>query len=144
MNSAMETINDRELTYESIYPDEDVLKSVLGRSFRAYCALLDLFDRNGMHWEWRYYQDGKAWLCKVQSKKKTIVWMSAWKGYMKAAVYLPERLLDELFGLAQTFMLLPVENISLCGLGVTVLDQNFFDQVLDVLDRRHPVFLVKH
>ena len=23
--------------------------------------------------QWRYYKDGKAWLCKVQKKKKTIV-----------------------------------------------------------------------
>ena len=95
----METVNDRELTDESIYPDEDVLKAVLGRSFRAYRALLDLYDRNGMQWEWRYYRDGKAWLCKVRKKKNTIVWMSAWKGHMKAAVYLPERLLEELFTL---------------------------------------------
>jgi hypothetical protein len=55
-----------------------------------------------MQWEWRYYHDGKAWLCKVQKKKNTIVWMSAWKGYMIAAVYLPERLLDELFALPLT------------------------------------------
>lgn len=43
--------------------------------------------------------DGKAWLCKVQKKKKTIVWMSAWKGFIKAAVYIPERLLDQVYEL---------------------------------------------
>jgi hypothetical protein len=49
--------------------------------------------------EWRYYKDGKAWLCKVQQKKRTIVWMSAWKGYMQATVYLPERHLEALLSL---------------------------------------------
>lgn len=85
----METVNNLELTDSSVYPDDAVLKGVLGRSFRSYCALLGLFDRNEMQYEWRYYNDGKAWLCKVQKKKRTIVWMSVWKGFMKAAVYIP-------------------------------------------------------
>ena len=50
-----------------------------------------------MKHEWRYYRDGKAWLCKVQKKKKTIVWMSAWTGYLKAAIYIPIRLLDNVY-----------------------------------------------
>ncbi|WP_251650949.1 DUF3788 family protein [Aeromonas dhakensis] len=41
--------------------------------------------------EWKYYKDGKAWLCKVIKGKKTIVWMSAWKNYIKATIYLPEK-----------------------------------------------------
>ncbi|MBT8178301.1 MAG: DUF3788 family protein [Eudoraea sp.] len=38
-------------------------------------------------------------MCKVQKKKKTIVWMSAWKGYMLATFYFPVRLLDEILAL---------------------------------------------
>lgn len=95
----METINNIELADESIYPDEQVLKAVLGKSYQSYCELLDLYDRNQMQYEWRYYKDGKAWLCKVQKKKRTIVWMSAWKGYMQATVYFPERLIDQIYAL---------------------------------------------
>ena len=73
----METINNIELTDESVYPDEVVLRAVLEESYESYCALLDLYDRNGLRPEWRYYRDGKAWLCKVQHKSRTIVWMSA-------------------------------------------------------------------
>jgi len=40
----METINTVQLGDESVFPDEVVLKGVLGRSYRAYCALLDLFE----------------------------------------------------------------------------------------------------
>jgi hypothetical protein len=95
----METINNIELTDESVYPDEDVLKRILGTSYSAYCRLLKLYDEYEMEYNWRYYKDGKAWLCKVQKKKKTIVWMSAWKGYMQATVYFPEKYFNEVYKL---------------------------------------------
>jgi len=95
----METINNIELADESVYPDEDVLKKVLGKSYSAYCRLLKLYDVLELEYNWRYYKDGKAWLCKVQKKKKTIVWMSAWKGYMQATVYFPEKYIDEVYKL---------------------------------------------
>jgi hypothetical protein len=95
----MEAKDKKELTDKSVYPDEHILRGVLGKSYQAYCALLELFDRNEMHHEWRYYDDGKAWLCKVQKKKRTIIWMSAWEGFMKAGIYIPERLLDKVLEL---------------------------------------------
>lgn len=87
----MEQINDVELRDESIYPDEAVLARVLGPSFPNYRRLLELFGRSGLAVEWRYYRDGKAWLCKVQLKTRTIAWMSAWPSFMKATVYFPEK-----------------------------------------------------
>lgn len=30
--------------------------------------------------EWRYYNDGKSWLCKMLSKKKNLFWLSIWEG----------------------------------------------------------------
>lgn len=98
----METINTIELSDENIYPSDEILKKVLGRSFNAYTELLKLYEENQLLPEWRYYNDGKAWLCKVQMKKKTVVWMSAWKGYMQAAIYFPERLLPEIYNLSIT------------------------------------------
>lgn len=95
----METLNNLELRDESVYPDEKVLKSVLGNSYLVYCDLLQLYNDNELNSEWRYYKDGKAWLCKVQRKKRTIVWMSAWKGYITAAIYLPVRLIDQIYAL---------------------------------------------
>ncbi len=96
----METINNIELRDENVYPDERVLWEVLGDdSYSAYCELLNLFAGNGMEAEWRYYHDGKTWLCKVQKKKRTIVWMSAWKGYMQATIYFPAKYIEALYGL---------------------------------------------
>ena len=95
----MDTINNIELKDEDIFPDEKILLNVLGKSYEAYTTLIELYDKNEMKHEWRYYRDGKAWLCKVQKKKKTIVWMSAWTGYLKAAIYIPIRLLDNVYAL---------------------------------------------
>ncbi len=95
----METINNIELKDESIYPDDKVLKGILGDSYTAYCELLKLFDRHELVYEWRYYHDGKTWLCKVQKTKRTIVWMSAWKGYMQATIYFPEKYIERIYTL---------------------------------------------
>ncbi len=90
----METINNIELRDESVYPDEEVLKRILNDSYPTYCELVALFDRHQLRPEWRYYHDGKAWLCKVQKQKRTIVWMSAWQGYMQATIYFPEKYIE--------------------------------------------------
>jgi hypothetical protein len=95
----METINRIELSDETTYPDPKVLRTVLQDSYDAYGALLTLFEKNGMEYEWRFYKDGKAWLCKVQKEKKTVVWMSAWKGYMQASIYFPNRYIDDVLSL---------------------------------------------
>jgi len=98
----MEIEESVQLTDESVYPDETILKGVLGRSYGAYTDLLNLYEDRELRLEWRYYKDGKAWLCKVQHKKKTIVWMSAWKGYIQAAIYVPVRILDDVLSLKVT------------------------------------------
>ena len=92
----MEQINTVELKDPSLYPDATVLKGILGDSYNGYEAMLELYEILGMECEWRYYKDGKAWLCKVQKKKKTIVWMSAWKGYMQATIYIHEKNIEAL------------------------------------------------
>ena len=95
----METINNLELKDKDVFPDAKILKDVLGDSCNAYEKLMEIYGRNEMTHEWRYYNDGKAWLCKVQKKKRTITWMSAWKGFMQATIYFPLRLIDDVYGL---------------------------------------------
>lgn len=90
----MEIINTPELKDESIYPSDEVLRRILGNAFTNYIGLMDFFSKHDISYEWRYYKDGKAWLCKVQLKKRTIVWMSAWKGYMQATVYFPQKYIE--------------------------------------------------
>lgn len=95
----MEQINNIELTNPDIYPNDEILQEILEDSFSFYKKLLSLYEKYGLIHEWRYYKDGKAWLCKVQKKKRTIVWMSAWKGYIKATVYLPSKYEDGIYNL---------------------------------------------
>jgi len=99
MSTKHKRLNNIELSDESVYPDETVLRAVLGRSYNLYCAMQELFDRNQMLYEWRYYRDGKAWLFKVQKKKRTIVWMSARKGFMRAVIYIPVKHLEGIYAL---------------------------------------------
>jgi hypothetical protein len=87
----MTTASEIQLRDRDIYPDEAVLSSVLGDSFRTYCDLLDLLKANNLTLEWRYYKDGNAWLCKVQKQKRTIIWMSACNGCMNATIYISEK-----------------------------------------------------
>ena len=46
--------------------------------------------------EWRYYNDGKAWLCKVVNKKKTVFWLSIWEHYFKTSFYFTEKHLESI------------------------------------------------
>lgn len=95
----METVNAVELRDETIFPDDHVLSAMLGDSFSAYQELLKLFDDNQLNYGWRFYHDVNMWLCKVQKKDKTIVWMSAKKGYAQATIYIPEKHIDQIYRL---------------------------------------------
>lgn len=91
-----------ELRDPDVYPDNAVLEAVLGRSFEAYAALRDMAPEMGLSLDWKFYSDGKAWLCRISRKKKTAAWMSAWKGYFKATVYFSGKDLEGLEDFAST------------------------------------------
>jgi len=86
----METIR---LNDPDVRPTEDILKNVLGESHPTYEKLFQIMtgDAYGLEPVWRYYQDGKAWLCKVVFRKKTVFWLSVWDGYFKTAFYFTEK-----------------------------------------------------
>jgi len=91
-----------ELRDPDVYPDDAVLEAVLARSFKAYAALRDMASEMGLSLDWKFYSDGKAWLCRISRKKKTAAWMSAWKGYFKATVYFSGKDLEGLEDFAST------------------------------------------
>jgi hypothetical protein len=71
------------------FPDNVVLKNALESSFETYQKLMEQItgDQYSLVADWTYYNDGKAWLCKVQHKKKTIFWLSVWDGFFKTTFY---------------------------------------------------------
>lgn len=89
-------LNDKDIPVT-----DEVLKETLGEAYQAYCRMLESIsaDEFGLVPEWRYYNDGKAWLCKVVHKKKTIFWLSVWDGYFKIVFYLVERHLGGIYDL---------------------------------------------
>ena len=77
----------------AVPPSPEVLKNALGASYKVYEKTLAAItgEPYGLVPEWRYYNDGKAWLCKMVFKKKTIFWLSVWDGFFKAGFYFVER-----------------------------------------------------
>ena len=76
-----------------VFPTDKLLENALGDSYQAYVELIEAVTKPelGLVTEWRYYNDGKAWLCKVCYKKKTIFWLSVWDKYFKTAFYFTDR-----------------------------------------------------
>jgi hypothetical protein len=78
-------------------PDEPPDDERLGRYLGAAKAAWDEFVRQapiaieGIQFAWRYYTDGKAWLCKVARKGRTICWISVREGAFRAAFYFGEK-----------------------------------------------------
>ena len=87
----------RLLNDPNIIPSEEVLKNVLGNNaygiFESFMNTITGADY-GLTGEWKYYNDGKSWLCKVSYKKKTVHWLSVWEGYFKIAFYFTEKHLE--------------------------------------------------
>lgn len=74
------------------YPDDAVLAAHLGTAKPAWDEFVTGAGAvEGVELTWRYYQDGKAWLCKVTRRGKTICWVSVWDGSFKATFYFTEK-----------------------------------------------------
>ena len=86
------------LREEEIFPSEEVLRSVLGQVYDVLAELEARLTQNefGLTFEWRYYNDGKSWLCKVCQKKKTIFWLSVWEGFFQTGFFFLERTVSRL------------------------------------------------
>jgi hypothetical protein len=81
------------LREKNILPTTEVLENVLGESYSAFNELMGIITNPefGLVPQWNYYNDGKAWLCKVSYKKKTVFWLSVWDGYFKIGFYFTEK-----------------------------------------------------
>ncbi len=78
-------------------PEVELSEKVFRNEFGEWYSVFDEFvteiqsDKFSFGTEWRYYKDGKAWLCKIVYKKKTVVWLSAWKTHFKLGFYFTEK-----------------------------------------------------
>jgi len=82
----------------AISPTKKVLEIALDKTYEVYEHLMTLITAKGFDLipKWQYYNDGKAWLCKIQYKKKTVFWLSVWDKYFKIAFYFTEKNLSSI------------------------------------------------
>lgn len=74
---------------QQIPPSGEVIEYALKSGFPVFKKFMEIITtpEYGLIPEWNYYRDGKAWLCKVTFRKKTVFWLSVWGGYFKIAFY---------------------------------------------------------
>jgi len=84
------------------FPSDEVLQNALGDEvYQILSSFLETItnEEYGLIVEWRFYNDGKAWLGKVQHKKKTLLWLSIWEGFFKTSFYFTEKHLEDIAAL---------------------------------------------
>ena len=83
-----------------IEPTNDVISDALGAASDAYKKFIDRLQNHDIEVEWRYYNDGKAWLGKGlykwtttrgTKKEMTAFWLSIWDGFFKVTLYISEK-----------------------------------------------------
>jgi hypothetical protein len=74
---------------KSVYPSDEILFSKFGDKKVVWQKILSYVKDNykDITEEWRYYNDGKQWLFKMQQKKKTIFWISVLKDTFRITFY---------------------------------------------------------
>ncbi len=81
------------LSDKAQFPTGKVIFSHLGKAKLLWGSLFQYLGEAHPDFtrEWRYYQDGKSWLMKVQHKKKTVFWLSVLEGSFRTTFYLHEK-----------------------------------------------------
>ena len=82
-----------------VFPTDEVLADALGGVYPVYVSFMAAVAADGLEHEWRYYNDGKSWLCKVLNKKKTVFWLSVWDGYFQVSFFFTEKHLEAIAAL---------------------------------------------
>ena len=91
---------DQLLRNPLIEPTAAVIAEALGAANNSYIHFLEGLQRCDASMQWRYYNDGKAWLGKGlhqwttsrgTHKELTAFWLSVWDGLWKITFYIPEK-----------------------------------------------------
>jgi hypothetical protein len=98
-------MNEEQLLRNSdVEPTADVISEALGAANEAYVRFVDGLKCHDIELEWRYYNDGKAWLSKGlhkwttsrgTAKETTAFWLSIWDGFFKVTIFMPEKSREE-------------------------------------------------
>ena len=92
----------------NIEPTHEVIAEALGMANDAYRKFCETLPDHGIQLEWRYYNDGKAWLSKGEykwvtsrgtKKVKPVFWLSIWEGFFKVTFFFATAIRGELLNL---------------------------------------------
>ena len=94
-------MNEQQLLRDSdIEPTDEIIAEGLGLANGAYTKFIEQLQSHDVEVDWRYYNDGKAWLEKGlhkwftkrgTQKEITTFWLSMWNGFFKVVIYIPEK-----------------------------------------------------
>ena len=88
-------MEEQKLKDQNLFPDLEVIKENLTTNqFNVYSKFLSKVEELNLVIEWRYYNDGKAWLGKILNKKKNMGWLSIWDTGFKVTVFFTEKTID--------------------------------------------------
>lgn len=104
------TNESKQLLRDSnIKPTDNIIADCLGTTSDVYIKFLEALKEYDISlMDWRYYNDGKAWLSKGEykwttsrgtDKVKPVFWISIWIGFFKISFNLSEKAKDKLLAL---------------------------------------------
>jgi hypothetical protein len=126
---------------KSVYPSDELLHSILDDKMVIWLKLISYVKDNykDITGGWRYYNDGRQWLFKMQQKKKTIFWASVLKDTFRITFYfgnkaepaieespLPQKIKDGFRDARRFGTLRPISTI--------VNENQDFDNILKLID----------
>jgi hypothetical protein len=81
------------LSDKNQFPTEDVIFLHIGRTKTLWISFFEYIHSNHQDFteEWRYYNDGKSWLMKIQRKAKTVFWLSVIKNSFRISFYFSDK-----------------------------------------------------
>jgi len=92
-----------------IRPTSEIIAEGLGETYKTYAIFIKELERYDITlMDWRFYNDGKAWLSKGEykwttprgaNKVKPIFWLSVWSGFFKVSFFFGSDIQGELLKL---------------------------------------------
>jgi hypothetical protein len=81
------------LTDPNVQPTEELIFSIIGDNSVYWKNLVDYFYDNhfDITGEWRFYNDGKAWLYRTLRKKKTVYWAGVIKDTFRISFWFGDK-----------------------------------------------------
>jgi len=100
-------MNEKQLLRDQIIePTDEIIADGLGAANDVYVKFIEELKEYGITlMDWRFYNDGKAWLSKGEykwttprgaNKVKPIFWLSIWEGFFRISFFFSTSVKDEL------------------------------------------------